>query len=99
MKHLRALNKYFWKYRVRLGLGILFIILSNYFAILAPQVTGYIFDLLQQNIGDRSGTRHEIHNYDPAVSYFIAWLDQYKLTFNQSIAVFGVSILVFALLS
>ena len=97
MKHLRALNKYFWKYRVRLGLGILFIILSNYFAILAPQVTGYIFDLLQQNIGDRSGTRHEIHNYDPAVSYFIAWLDQYKLTFNQSIAVFGVSILVFAL--
>jgi len=32
LKHLRAVNKYFWKYRWRLLLGLLFIILSNYSA-------------------------------------------------------------------
>ena len=57
MKHLKALNKYFWKYRVRFISGIIFIILSNYFAILAPQITGYIFDMLQQEMGEPAKTR------------------------------------------
>ena len=52
---------------MRLSLGIVFIILSNYFAILAPQLTGYIFDLLQQHLGARTSVKTEIHNYDPAV--------------------------------
>ncbi|MEJ8840837.1 ABC transporter ATP-binding protein [Lacibacter sp. H375] len=47
MKHLSYLNKYFWKYRWRLLLGIIFIFISNYFAVLAPQVTGYIIDKVQ----------------------------------------------------
>jgi ATP-binding cassette subfamily B protein len=38
MRHLKAVNKYFWRYRWRLGLGIVFILISNYFAVLAPQV-------------------------------------------------------------
>jgi ATP-binding cassette, subfamily B, multidrug efflux pump len=42
MKHLAALNHFFWKYRIRFFIGILFIILSNYFRILAPQLTGYV---------------------------------------------------------
>ncbi|MBC7827314.1 MAG: ABC transporter ATP-binding protein [Chitinophagaceae bacterium] len=99
MKHLKAVNKYFWKYRVRLGLGILFIVLSNYFAILAPQLTGYIFDLLQQHLGETSNLENEIHNYDPAVSYFIDGLRPYNLSFNKTIAAFGIAILVYALLS
>jgi ATP-binding cassette subfamily B multidrug efflux pump len=99
LKHLKAINKYFWKYRVRLSLGILFIVLSNYFAILAPQLTGYIFDLLQQNLGTTSNIKKEIYNYDPAVSYFIGEIDQYNLSFNESVAAFGIAILVFALLS
>ena len=74
---------------MRLSLGIVFIILSNYFAILAPQITGYIFDLLQQHLGTRASVRTEIHNYDPAVSYFIEGLDKYNLTFNQSVVVLG----------
>lgn len=44
MKHLRALNKYFWKYRWRLGFGVFFVVLSNYFNVLAPQLTGYVID-------------------------------------------------------
>jgi ATP-binding cassette, subfamily B, multidrug efflux pump len=42
MKHLAALNTFFWKYRYRFFLGILFIILTNYFRILSPQLTGYV---------------------------------------------------------
>src|SRR6185437_6512685 len=33
LKHLKAVNKYFWKYRWRFLLGLVFIILSNYFRI------------------------------------------------------------------
>jgi len=42
MKHLKAINKYFIKYRWRLLLGIIFITLSNYFRILSPQLSGYV---------------------------------------------------------
>lgn len=50
MKHLSYLNKYLWKYRYRLSLGILFVIISNYFNVLSPQVIRYSFDLVQENI-------------------------------------------------
>lgn len=38
MKHLSYLNKFFWKYRWRVLLGILFVLLKNYFAVWQPQV-------------------------------------------------------------
>ena len=50
MKHLKAVNKYFWKYRIRLGIGILFIFLSNYFNVLTPQVTGFVIDFVQRSL-------------------------------------------------
>ena len=50
MKQLKALNKYFWKYRVRLGIGILFVSLSNYFNVLSPQVTGFVIDFVQKSL-------------------------------------------------
>jgi len=52
LKHLRAVNKYFWKYRWRFLLGILFIVLSNYFRILSPQVTGYIVNSVEKELRD-----------------------------------------------
>lgn len=42
MKQLSTLNKYFSKYKKLFLLGILFVILSNYFRILSPQITGYV---------------------------------------------------------
>ncbi|MEP7142004.1 MAG: ABC transporter ATP-binding protein [Ferruginibacter sp.] len=51
MKHLAALNSFFWKYRSRLLLGIFFIILTNYFRILAPQLTGYIVNAVVNKAG------------------------------------------------
>src|ERR1700742_4245769 len=53
LKHLKAVNKYFWKYRWRFLLGIIFIILSNYFRILAPQVTGYVVNTVESGIKSR----------------------------------------------
>lgn len=50
MRHLRALNKYFWKYRWRLGFGVFFVVLSNYFNVLAPQLTGYVIDYVNHSI-------------------------------------------------
>ncbi|MDP4130661.1 MAG: ABC transporter ATP-binding protein, partial [Bacteroidota bacterium] len=50
MKHLRAVNKYFWKYKWRLLLGLLFVVLSNYFRILSPQVTGYVVNSVEQEL-------------------------------------------------
>lgn len=40
MKHLSYLKKFFWKYRWRVLLGILFVLLKNYFAVWQPQVIG-----------------------------------------------------------
>jgi ATP-binding cassette, subfamily B, multidrug efflux pump len=50
LKYLRAVNKYFWKYKWRLLLGLLFVVLSNYFRILTPQVTGYVVNTVEREL-------------------------------------------------
>lgn len=96
MKHLRSLNKYFWKHKYRFFFGIVFIMLSNYFGILAPQITGLIFDMLQQQLGEPIQTRH---TFDPLVDVFIFEFNKYELSFTGRVAAFSITILVFALLS
>lgn len=51
------------------------------------------------HVSPGSVTKKEIHNYDPAVTYFIGEIDINQLSFNQSVAAAGVAILIFALLS
>src|SRR5436190_6576896 len=106
MKQLKALNKYFWKYRIRLGIGALFIIISNYFAVLVPQVTRFIIDHVQksidatQNITRPVTTKHD-HEYDFFVLKFIKWIER---DFSQSsdlskiVILCGITILLLALL-
>jgi ATP-binding cassette subfamily B protein len=94
MKHLKALNQYFWKYRYRLCLGILFIIVSNYFAVLAPQVTGYVFDVVQRSFGIEQ--KKEAVQYDWLVNWFIRFAEQHKAI--SVIAFCGITILVLALI-
>ena len=94
MKHLKALNQYFWKYRYRLCLGILFIIISNYFAVLAPQVTGYVFDVVQRSFGIEQ--KKEAAQYDWMVNWFIRFAEQHKSI--SVIAFCGITILVLALI-
>ena len=50
MKHLGSLNKYFWKYKWLFLLGLIFIILSNYFRILSPQITKYVLNVVQVSL-------------------------------------------------
>ncbi|MBL7698068.1 MAG: ABC transporter ATP-binding protein [Chitinophagaceae bacterium] len=97
MKHLRSLNKYFWKYRYRFFFGIFFVILTNYFGILAPQMTKFIFDMLQEQLGKPVPSRNI--PYDPLVNVFINWMNSYELSFSGTVATFSIAILVFALVS
>lgn len=48
MRSLAQLNKYFWKYRVRFFLGVLFVAASNFYAILPPKIVRLTFDLLRE---------------------------------------------------
>lgn len=51
MKSLRHLNKYFYKYRYRLILGMLFVILSNLFMPFQGKLVSIAVDLLVDNLG------------------------------------------------
>jgi ATP-binding cassette subfamily B protein len=50
VKELAALNVFFWKYRFRFFTGILLVIATNYLAVLAPQITGYVVSLVQAKL-------------------------------------------------
>lgn len=50
MRALSFLNQFFWRYRWRFLLGIIFIALSNYFRVLQPQVIREALDLVIEQI-------------------------------------------------
>ena len=99
MKHLRAVYKYFWKYRMRLGIGISFVFLSNYFNVLTPQVTGFVIDFVQRSL-ELPGyqPRETPPDYDPLVTQFIAKVESSEFNIAKVVALCGVTILVLALL-
>lgn len=94
MKHLSALNKYFWKYRVRFLAGIIFVIVSNYFAVLAPEVTGYVIGQVQQYISGNHTSVKE--NYSASIVVLIRWMR--NLNFKNLVIVCSLTILLLALL-
>jgi ATP-binding cassette, subfamily B, multidrug efflux pump len=96
LKHLKALNKYFWKYRARLSVGVLFIIISNYFGVLAPQVTGFVIDFVQKNLPGYVPSGKE-RSYDISVQKFIDWVEGLELKSMQVVLISGVIILFLAL--
>lgn len=99
MKHLSALNKYFWKYRVRLGGGILFVFLSNYFNVLSPQVTGFVIDFVQRSLnlpGYKAPEKEP--DYDFLVDKFIAGVGDSGYSIGKIVAICGITILFLALL-
>lgn len=99
MKHLRQLGKYFWKYKLRLSIGVFFILVSNYFGVLAPQITGFIIDYVQRSLqlpGYKPRTREP--NYDILVQQLIDKMENLQLSIPNIVAVCGITILVLALL-
>ncbi|MGB3005778.1 MAG: ABC transporter ATP-binding protein [Chitinophagaceae bacterium] len=98
MKHLRSLNKYFWKYRIRLGIGLLFVFLSNYFNVLSPQVTGFIIDYVQHSLNLPGYKAPSVKpDYDILVQRFIESIGG-QTAVGKVVALCGITILVLALL-
>ena len=97
MRELRSLNKYFWKYRWRLSGGIFFILISNYFGLLAPQLTGFVVDEVQKKINPQALTPGRIF-FDPLVQYCITYFRELSLDFSSLVLFCGLLLLAFALL-
>lgn len=110
MRYLRAVNKYFWKYKWRLLLGLLFVLLSNYFRILAPQVTGYVVNTADahellpvavsqaQQIQASKTRKSDTANYDILVKKYIRALNATRRTFGQKVALSGMTLLLLAII-
>jgi len=95
LKQLSAVHKYFWKYRYRFIIGIIFVILSNYFAVLAPEITGYVVNKVQEHLPGGK-PMHTREAYSGMIIIFINWVQQ--MNFSQLVLVCSVTILVLALL-
>jgi ATP-binding cassette, subfamily B, multidrug efflux pump len=108
MKHLKVINKYFWKYRYRFMLGILFIVLSNYFRILAPQLTGFVVDEMETELikktdapaqpAQQAKVAEKQQRYDVLVRKMIGAVGDRELSFKQKVLWSGIVILLLALL-
>ena len=103
MKHLSTLNKYFWKYRWHFMLGILFVVLTNYFRILSPQLTGYVVNTVVHTIKDGdsatvNSAKADEKNYDVAVRAVIKKFDQTNSR-PHKILFAGLTLLVLAIIS
>lgn len=86
MKSLSYLNKYLLKYKYRLLLGILFVTLSNIFALIPAQIVRHAFDLVNEGIA--------LHNLYEGLD---KQQDIYDL-FARNVTFYAVIILVMALL-
>jgi ATP-binding cassette, subfamily B, multidrug efflux pump len=95
LKHLAAINHYFWKYRKRFFIGIFFVVASNYFAVLAPQITGYVVNQVQQRLpGSKPAPIDQ--NHDTLVNSFIQFIESSKLSFGWLVAICSLTILTIA---
>ena len=95
LKHLSAVNKYFWKYRYRFLLGVLFIVVSNYFSVLAPEITRYVVDRVQQHL---SGGKPEMNKtYDPFVKWLLGNIEEVQ-NFSALVVVCCATIFIVAIL-
>ncbi len=99
MRPLRSLNKYFWKYKWLLFWGFIFTIASNYFKILAPQVTKYVLNIVEQSLGSLSTTAKASTHYDPLIRKFISMLNVDNASFGTRVLYCGVILLSLAVIS
>ncbi len=96
MKELSALNVFFWKYRFRFFSGILLVIATNYLAVLAPQITGYVVSLVQAKLpgGKPVDTLHS----DLIISFIAKLGKQNGFSFAALITFCSITILILALI-
>ena len=100
MTQLSTLNKYFKKYRLHFLSGIVFVILTNYFRILAPQLTGYVVNSVVSKLkspADAVPEKVTLHNYDITVVKVIEWFNDKP--FQSRILYAGLILLIIAVIS
>ena len=96
MKELAALNPFFWKYRFRFFTGILLVIATNYLAVLAPQITGYVVSLVQSQL---PGGKPLASNHADFIVSFIAQISANNhFTFANLITFCSITILGLAII-
>ena len=100
MKSLQSLNKYFWKYKWLFFWGMAFTVLSNYFRILAPQVTKFVLNTVEMSLTHaKAPARAAATHYDPLVQVFLNLLQTGNASYNIKILYSGIVLLVLALIS
>lgn len=98
MVALKSLNRYFWKYRHLFLLGSLFVIGSNYFRILSPQLTGFIVNTVAQKVQNAEKVTHHTGMHVSAINRFLE--NQFnQMSFTDSILYSGLALLLMALIS
>ena len=96
MKELAALNVFFWKYRFRFFTGILLVIATNYLAVLAPQITGYVVSLVQAKLP--GGKPVAPIQDDLIVSYIADISTHQQFSFSALITFCSITILALAII-
>jgi len=102
MKQLSTLNRYFFKYKWHLLLGLVFVVLTNYFRILSPQITGYVVNTVVHTVkaanemDAEAMLQKDISNYDVIVKWVIM---QFEASTANKILFAGLTLLVLALIS
>ena len=76
---------------------MIFVMASNYFAVLAPQVTGYVINQVQQRLPNAKPIPEKPW-HDPLVQWFVEVLEPYKGHFLTLITICSITILVLAIL-
>ncbi len=99
MTQLSTLNKYFKKYKLLFALGISFVILTNYFRILSPQLTGYVVNSVVAQIKNPTAFANgaTLNNYDVVVVKIINWFNDKP--FQERILFAGLILFVIAIIS
>jgi ATP-binding cassette subfamily B protein len=96
VKELSALNVFFWKYRFRFFSGILLVIATNYLAVLAPQITGYVVSLVQAKLP--GGKPVDSLHSDLIISFIANLGKQNGFSFAALITFCSITILILALI-
>ncbi len=91
MRSLKHLNKYFYKYRVRLLLGVVFVIAQNFFAIIPAKLVGKAIDMIYQivTLKNSAGPSNDSEIQTIAYSILIILLEVVAVSIVRGIIMFS----------
>ena len=102
MTQLSTLHTYFWKYRWLFILGILFVILTNYFRIISAAVNVHVINTVVEAMKEQPSAKtgqplQQDAGLDVMVSQIIRWFD--GMSYQHKILYTGLILLLLAIIS